>query len=393
MIAYDLRHIATSAADKDRTNWTVTGNAWTADRGGDLTHTLTGLPGGTGHDVQVRAVNAEGHGAWSPTAAGTPTTGTMAITGVHPGHAALTVAWDALGGAGPVEAYDLRYIASTADDESDANWTVVDNAWTPGAGPLLHVLTGLACASAPCTSYKVQARAVIAPSTDGAWSATATGTPIPHNHRRMTAATLMSGVPLGGVIESNRDALDFYTFTLESESELVLRTSGTLDTLIRLFDSPNPRTARFLAFNTESRMSEGENALIAGVFPAGTYHVEVDSYKIDATGSYTMHLDVFGDSTNASDAHRVELDGKAFGIVRGYDDADYFGFSLERSTDVVVWMRPGRLHTKTSGRGGQDGIWDTVATIRDAGGAEARPQRGDSCSPLTTRAISSYGNG
>ena len=48
-------------------------NAWTshAFTGTGLTTTLTGLTGGRTYEVQVRAVNDEGRGAWSPSGAGT----------------------------------------------------------------------------------------------------------------------------------------------------------------------------------------------------------------------------------------------------------------------------------------------------------------------------------
>ena len=67
--AYDVRHILSSASDKADGNWTVTDNAWTS---GTLTYTITGLTNGTSYDVQVRAVSANGDGAWSTTAIGQP---------------------------------------------------------------------------------------------------------------------------------------------------------------------------------------------------------------------------------------------------------------------------------------------------------------------------------
>ena len=69
--AYDLRYIETGAADKSDANWTVVEDVW-AVGSGSLQYTLTGLTGGTQYDVQVRAVNAAGPGAWSATVTGTP---------------------------------------------------------------------------------------------------------------------------------------------------------------------------------------------------------------------------------------------------------------------------------------------------------------------------------
>ena len=64
--AYDLRYIDNGAADKSDANWTVMEDVWTTGSG-SLQYTLTGLTDGTQYDVQVRAVNSGGDGAWSVT--------------------------------------------------------------------------------------------------------------------------------------------------------------------------------------------------------------------------------------------------------------------------------------------------------------------------------------
>ena len=66
--AYDVRHIKTAADETDDANWTEKDDAWTA---GSLTYTISGLADSTEYDVQVRAVNATGDGAWSSTVTGT----------------------------------------------------------------------------------------------------------------------------------------------------------------------------------------------------------------------------------------------------------------------------------------------------------------------------------
>ena len=64
--AYDLRYIDNGAADKSDANWTVLEDVWTTGTG-SLQYTLTGLTDGTQYDLQVRAVNSGGDGAWSIT--------------------------------------------------------------------------------------------------------------------------------------------------------------------------------------------------------------------------------------------------------------------------------------------------------------------------------------
>ena len=56
----------TGASDKSDANWTVLEDVWTTGSG-SLQYTLTGLTDGTQYDLQVRAVNSVGDGAWSIT--------------------------------------------------------------------------------------------------------------------------------------------------------------------------------------------------------------------------------------------------------------------------------------------------------------------------------------
>ena len=186
--AYDLRHILTNATDKADANWTVIEDAWTTG-GGALSDEITGLANDMEYDVQVRAVNSVGDGAWSATRTGTPTAaptapGAPAISTVTPGDTTLTVAWGgpSNNGGATIAAYDLRHILTNATDKADANWTVVEDAWTTGGGALSDEITGLA----NNMEYDVQVRAVNSVG-DGAWSATKTGRPA-----AATAGTLSS---------------------------------------------------------------------------------------------------------------------------------------------------------------------------------------------------------
>ena len=97
--------------------------------------------------------------------------GAPVVSDVTPGEGSLTVAWTAPGetGGSDITSYDLRYIESDAPDKADANWSVLDDAWT--SGPLSYTITGLADEA----KYDVQVRAVNAVH-DGSWSDEATAT-------------------------------------------------------------------------------------------------------------------------------------------------------------------------------------------------------------------------
>ena len=65
---------------------------------------------------------------------------TVSITA---GVGSLTVVWNAPGQTGvpAITAYDLRYIRNDADETVDSNWTVVEDVWTVGSGPLQYTLS------------------------------------------------------------------------------------------------------------------------------------------------------------------------------------------------------------------------------------------------------------
>ncbi len=68
--AYDLRRIETSASDKADDNWTVVSDVWAV--AGPLSGTVVHVDNSVQYDVQVRAANSRGDGAWSSTMTGTP---------------------------------------------------------------------------------------------------------------------------------------------------------------------------------------------------------------------------------------------------------------------------------------------------------------------------------
>ena len=88
--AYDVRHIETSEDETDDTKWTVVDNAWTT---GALEYTIAALDNGTQYDVQVRAVNTSGDGAWSATVVGTPALPAPTIDSVRADDRAVLVSW------------------------------------------------------------------------------------------------------------------------------------------------------------------------------------------------------------------------------------------------------------------------------------------------------------
>ena len=108
--AYDLRYIESDASDKSDGQWTDQHDIWETG-GGALSYTQTGLTPSTGYDFQVRAVNADGDGAWSATQ--TATTGTPAITG----SAALSYAENSATRVG-------TFSVAGADEDDEVTWAI-----------------------------------------------------------------------------------------------------------------------------------------------------------------------------------------------------------------------------------------------------------------------------
>ena len=132
------------------------------------TKTITGLTDGTAYEVQVRAGNADGEGAWS--ASGTATAGSVPSTPGAPAVASrntsLAVSWTAPAANDPggITDYDVQY-----SSDGGTTWTE----WSPGTSTATSTtITGLTNG----TAYDVQVRAANAVG-ESKWSASASTRP------------------------------------------------------------------------------------------------------------------------------------------------------------------------------------------------------------------------
>ena len=169
---YDLRYIRSDAEKSVGANWFLGEGKWSS---GPLQYTITGLDNGVEYDVQVRAVRGLVRGPWS--ASTTATLGTTlaspTINSLTPSDGALVVAWSAPANSGDasITGYDLRYIRSDESNKADANWTVKAGIWSSGA--LQYTLGGLDNG----VGYNLHVRGVNSVGA-GAWSSSASGTPL-----------------------------------------------------------------------------------------------------------------------------------------------------------------------------------------------------------------------
>ncbi len=172
IIGYNLRHRA-AGTPAENAEWTelsygIIGAGYTI---GELTNGIV-------YEVQMRAVNAQGGGPWSESAALAPAhvPGAPAPPALEAKNTALTVAWKAppdIGGS-DITAYDLRYRESR--DAGNAEWTEIE--WAKiieGITPAPSITDTRYTIGSGLTNglmYEVQARAINGEGT-GPWSESA----------------------------------------------------------------------------------------------------------------------------------------------------------------------------------------------------------------------------
>ena len=159
---YDVQHractLATDLTCSDTS--TATWGAWT-DRTGETTSdtttsvTLSSLTNGTAYQVQVRAANSEGEGAWSQSATETPSTKperpVAALNGLAGSPTVSRVSWTVDDGGSPITGLEVRYRCFPG-----AGWAT----WTVAAGTTSRNSSIPECASKlSTTEYRFQVRA------------------------------------------------------------------------------------------------------------------------------------------------------------------------------------------------------------------------------------------
>ena len=171
--AYDLRYGAGSSPS----SWVTVQRAWTSE---NLKYAIAPSPpltNGATYAVQVRAVVGTTAKAWSANRIGVPRTapGAPSISAVDQGDSGeLVIKWAApsSNGGADIASYNLRYIKTSADETTDANWTIRTGVWSSGSGDREHTQAGLE----NWHRYDLQIQAVNEAGA-GAWSVTRTGAP------------------------------------------------------------------------------------------------------------------------------------------------------------------------------------------------------------------------
>ena len=255
------------------------------------------------------------------------------IDSVTSGDATLTVAWTAPAGETGITAYDVRHIKTSEDETDDANWTVVDNAWT--SGTLEYTITMLDNG----TQYDVQVRAVNSHG-DGTWSATEVGTPA------LPAPTVDS-------VRADDRAVRV------SWSAPTGITTGVAAYDVRYIETTADETMDSNWTVEEDAWKEGGSSLayaITGLTNGTEYDVQVravDENDVDGAWSATTSATPADHGDTRAAATSVTAGARVWGAIDPVDDEDYFSFSVSRTADYWIYAL---------------GDLDTVGELLDSGG-------------------------
>ena len=333
--AYDVRHILSSASDKADGNWTVTDNAWTS---GTLTYTITGLTNGTSYDVQIRAVSANGDGAWSTTAIGQPadfgstleSAGTLPLD--SPVQGDINFAGDTdvlkldLSAATEILLYttgDTDTVGYLLDDKGETIRANDDYFFGQGN---LNFFIGR---SLDAGVYYLRV---------AGWSDT-TGSYVLWAEEADDSKSTSDAIalPLGGSARGHLDDRmdeDYFKLVLTAETDVVLHSSGPTDTIGRLDNSSGTE----LAENDDGYLPIGSlNFLARQTLSAGVYYLRVRGWG-GGTGPYHVHAEAITEpGSTAADAHELTLGVAAGGRIDPAGDTDYFSVTLAEPTNI--WVR------------------------------------------------------
>ena len=239
-----------------------------------------------------------------------------AIDSVSSGDTTLTVAWSAPAGATGITAYDLRHIETSADETVDANWTVVDDAWTSSA--LEYTITGLTNG----TEYDVQVRAVNS-NGDGTWSATEIETP---------------ALPAPAVDSVRADD----RAVLVSWSAPTGITTGVAAYDVRYIETSADEAVDANWTVEEDAWEDGGGSLayaVTGLTNGTEYDVQVravDEDDVDGGWSATTSATPADHGDTRAAATSVTAGARVWGAIDPTDEEDYFRFSVSSTADYWI---------------------------------------------------------
>ena len=355
VIAYDIRRIESDSADKSDGNWAVVEDVWVTG-GGNLLHILTGLEPGERYDLQVRAVNTSGAGAWSSTAQATPadapsssgraTTLPLRTTSNGDLHPLGDNRYPGSFHSGNDIDYYKIVVSQAQARNSTGYWfasqgdTDTQATLSASNGQVLAVSGSLDSSPHPehffiygelgADTYYLRVES--SSNTQGSYEIQVRT--FPETSSRSNAIELpLGGVAAGNLFEPGDE--DFYKLFLPSRTDLILRSDGLADTTGEL----QHRNGAGLANNDDGLFPQDPyQFLIRRTLESGTYYLKVAGYANQATGPYRVRAVATGSPGNTwVTAQPLTLGDAAGGNISSTGDTDYFHMAVDEDTYVTLW--------------------------------------------------------
>ncbi len=334
---YDLRIIQTTADETVDVNWTVHQDVLTTDF---LGVRVTALTNGTSYDFQVRAVAGSTDGAWSTTVTATPAdpgddTSTAADVPLD-----LGLPGELTQNTDPVDYYKFTLprrtgvlIFTTSDLETGGGLYDSNGDWIDDVH---HILLGgdfaLATTLAAGTYY-VKVEAVAFDGNSGAYVVRVNT--IPETTNRSNATSVGVDDFENGLIDPGGD-VDWYTFTLTAETDVLLRTGAPLSNTVG--ELLNSNGASIESNDDGFLLGRPGHFLIRRKLPAGTYYVKVRASSSKATGLYSFHVDTVTEpGSSTASAQPLEFGDIGAGRIDPPSDTDYFRMNMADAGHVLLY--------------------------------------------------------
>ena len=343
--AYDLRFIQTAEDETDDANWIVEEKVWESGDGA-LSTPLAGLTDSTEYDVQVRAVNENGPGAWSATA-----TGTTQDHGDTTAGATRLPLNTAMGGViDPGD--DVDYFTFSLTRETGMLiWTTGDldtvGELQNSSGTVLDSNDDGPFSDAPLSFFMWRTLAAGTYRLKVSSYGDATGSYVLHTRTIVDTSSIDDAQEItfdsdgngvrSGLIDPDDDA-DYFTFTLSETTDIVIRTTGLVaDTVGTLLNSDGGEIT-INAFNDDGNLWPSLlRFLIRTRLDAGTYYVGVQGYDESDIGFYNLRVNQVTEPGNTTaDAVPLLLGEAGGGRIDPSTDVDYFRLVVSEETNIVV---------------------------------------------------------
>ena len=343
--AYDLRYIETDTWNKfDEDQWTLVETIWSS---GTLEYELAGLTKDVRYDLQLRAVNAIGDGAWTPT--------TLQATNDHP---------NSKDGATPItlDSATTGYLDPN-DDRSDFftfTLTASTEVWIYTTGNVDTRLTlrnssdsiiwgvdrsrslrsdGMRNAALQAVleadTYSLDVWQWAAADLHGPYMVHVV-TGVTPGDSFDTATTVTAGVDVYTRFVNTEDS-HYYTFEVASRTAVWMRSAfDAVDTTAVLYDGNQAQIDE----NDDSPGGlSAQGFSMLNVLDAGTYYLKVETFSSASSGPYILEVDFYSDGGNTTaGAPPAEVWSAQLGLMESATDVDYYRLGVH----VRDWVR---IHT------------------------------------------------